>query len=61
MHQECRYGFPKLVERVIKEGDDVTRKAGSEAMERQTVHSARTPEGTPIEVTAGFNDRRYHR
>ena len=43
--------FPKLVERVIKEGDDVTRKAGSEAMERQTVHSARTPEGTPIEVT----------
>jgi len=43
--------FPKLVERVIKEGDDVTRKAGSEAMERQTIHRATTPEGTPIEVT----------
>ena len=42
--------FPKLVERVIKEGDDVTRKAGSEAMERQTIHRATTPEGTPIEV-----------
>ena len=44
--------FPKLVERVIKEGDDVTRKAGSEAMERQTVHRATLPSGTPVEVTS---------
>ena len=44
--------FPKLVARVIKEGEDVTRKAGSEAMEHQTVHRAKLPEsGTPIEVT----------
>ena len=41
--------FPKLVERVIKEGDDVTKTAGT--VERQTVHRATTPEGTPIEVT----------
>ena len=41
--------FPSLVRRVIKEGDDVTQSAG--AMERQTVHRATTPEGTPIEVT----------
>ena len=30
--------FPKLVERVIKEGDDVTKTAGT--VERQTVHRA---------------------
>ena len=41
--------FPSLVKRVIKEGDDVTESAG--AMERQMVHRAKTPEGTPIEVT----------
>jgi hypothetical protein len=40
--------FPKLVERVIKEGDDVTKTAGT--VERQTVHRATTPAGTPIEV-----------
>ena len=41
--------FPSLVKRVIKEGEDVTQSAG--AMERQMVHRAKTPEGTPIEVT----------
>ena len=43
--------FPSLVRRVLKEGDDITAKAGSEAMERQTVHMATTPQGTPIQVT----------
>ena len=41
--------FPSLIKRVIKEGEDITDKAG--AMERQTVHIAKTPEGTPIQVT----------
>jgi hypothetical protein len=42
--------FPSLVKRVIKEGEDITGKAG--AMERQTVHRSKLPEsGTPIEVT----------
>ena len=41
--------FPSLVKRVLKEGEDVSKAAG--AMERQTVHTAKTPEGTPIQVT----------
>jgi hypothetical protein len=41
--------FPSLVKRVLKEGDDITSKAA--VVERQTVHRAKTPEGTPIEVT----------
>jgi hypothetical protein len=42
--------FPSLVKRVIKEGEDITGKAG--AMERQTVHSVKLPEsGTPVQVT----------
>ena len=40
--------FPSLVRRVIKEGEDVGKSAG--AMERQTIHRATTPGGTPIEV-----------
>ena len=51
--------FPKLVERVIKEGDDVTKTAGT--VERQTVHRATTPEGTPIEVTQDLTTGRYVR
>ena len=44
--------FPSLVKRVLKEGEDITGKAGSEAMERQTVHTIKLPDsGTPIEVT----------
>jgi len=44
--------FPSLVKRVLKEGDDITAKAGSEAMERQTVHTIKLPEsGTPVQVT----------
>ena len=42
--------FPKLVQRVIKEGEDVGKAAG--AMERQTVHRATLPSGTPVEVTS---------
>jgi hypothetical protein len=39
--------FPKLVERVLKEGKDVTGKAG--IAERQTVHSVKLPEsGTEL-------------
>ena len=41
--------FPSLVKRVIKEGEDVTQTAAT--VERQTVHRATTPQGTPIEVT----------
>ena len=42
--------FPSLVNKVIKEGDDVGKAAG--AMERQTVHRATLPSGTPVEVTS---------
>ena len=42
--------FPSLVNRVIKEGEDVSKAAG--AMERQTVHRATLPSGTPVEVTS---------
>ena len=42
--------FPHLVKRVIDEGDDVSKAAG--AMERQTVHRATLPSGTPVEVTS---------
>jgi len=38
-----------LVRRVLKEGKDETAKLGT--LERQTVHTAKTPEGTPIQVT----------
>ena len=41
--------FPSLVKRVLKEGTDDTAKLGT--LERQTVHTAKTPEGTPIQVT----------
>jgi len=41
--------FPHLVKRVIKEGKDETEKLAT--IERQTVHTAKTPEGTPIQVT----------
>ena len=41
--------FPSLVRRVLKEGKDETAKLGT--IERQTVHTAKTPEGTPIQVT----------
>ena len=41
--------FPSLVKRVLKEGKDETAKLGT--IERQTVHTAKTPEGTPIQVT----------
>ena len=41
--------FPSLVKRVLKEGTDDTTKLGT--IERQTVHTAKTPEGTPIQVT----------
>ena len=42
--------FPKLVQRVIKEGEDVTKTAG--ALERQTVHSVKLPQsGTELTVT----------
>ena len=42
--------FPPLVKRVLKEGEDVSKAAG--AMERQTVHRATLPSGTPVEVTS---------
>ena len=42
--------FPSLVKRVLKEGEDVSKTAG--AMERQTVHRATLPSGTPVEVTS---------
>ena len=41
--------FPSLVKRVLKEGTDDTAKLGT--IERQTVHTAKTPEGTPIQIT----------
>ena len=42
--------FPKLVERVVKEGDDVTK--GAATIERQTVHKLNLPEsGTDLSVT----------
>ena len=41
--------FPSLVRRVLKEGKDETEKLAT--LERQTVHTAKTPEGTPIQVT----------
>jgi len=42
--------FPKLVQRVIKEGEDVSK--GAATLERQTVHKIKLPEsGTPVEVT----------
>jgi hypothetical protein len=41
--------FPSLVKRVLKEGKDETATLG--IIERQTVHTAKTPEGTPIQVT----------
>ena len=41
--------FPSLVKRVLKEGKDETEKLAT--IERQTVHTAKTPEGTPIQVT----------
>ena len=44
--------FPSLVKRVIKEGEDITKKTCSNRLERQTVHRATLPEsGTPVEVT----------
>jgi len=42
--------FPLLVKRVLKEGEDISKGAG--AMERQTVHRATLPSGTPLEVTS---------
>ena len=42
--------FPSLVKRVLKEGKDETAKLGT--LERQTVHRATLPSGTPIEVTS---------
>jgi len=42
--------FPKLVERVVKEGDDVSK--GAATIERQTVHRLNLPEsGTELSVT----------
>ena len=42
--------FPKLVQRVIKEGEDVSK--GAATIERQTVHTTKLPEsGTPVQVT----------
>jgi len=42
--------FPSLVRRVIKEGEDITKTAGT--IERQTVHTIKLPEsGTPVQVT----------
>ena len=42
--------FPKLVERVVKEGDDVSK--GAATIDRQTVHRLNLPEsGTELSVT----------
>jgi len=42
--------FPSLVRRVIKEGEDISPRAGT--MERQTVHTVKLPEsGTELTVT----------
>jgi hypothetical protein len=42
--------FPSLVKRVIKEGDDISKTAGT--VERQTVHTIKLPEsGTEVMVT----------
>jgi len=42
--------FPKLVQRVLKEGDDISK--GAATAERQTVHTIKLPEsGTPVQVT----------
>jgi hypothetical protein len=42
--------FPKLVQRVLKEGEDVSK--GAATLERQTVHTIKLPEsGTEVMVT----------
>jgi len=42
--------FPKLVQRVLKEGEDVSK--GAATLERQTVHTIKLPEsGTEVAVT----------
>ena len=41
--------FPKLVDKVIKEGTDVTKQMGT--IEREIVHAAELPSGTKVMVT----------